>query len=303
MLVKEDDGVYYCPWWRNGDNIANFDDMSDTVLVNAMRDNGFVVALTYDSLDEITVNLLGETAETLVWSDTEKEFDKRIPVWQNAQANMVYRAFTWQDNTNIFAVIDDNSGELCVWTDGENHTFYFKVTPDNYNGATVEFERLADHPEMETQVTGLYDIEVFECSYDGWGDTVTIANETDDGLFIVKVDQDGYYRTNSATIPVWAGQLIVKKLSAGDEYEVVLLGDDRLLVVDELDDFPIFFVRYNGTYIPAKYDPNMELIKNWVLEYGIYETTAVENMGTYEFSVLGEQYSLTQNGIMPSPLG
>lgn len=201
MLVKEDDGVYYCPWWRNGDNIANFDDMSDTVLVNAMRDNGFVVALTYDSLDEITVNLQGETAETLVWSNTEKEFNKRIPVWQNAQANMVYRAFTWQDNTNIFAVIDDNSGELCVWTDDENHTFYFKVTPDNYNGATVEFERLADHPEMETQVTGLYDIEVFECSYDGWGDTVTIANETDDGLFIVKVDQDGYYRTGSAEIP------------------------------------------------------------------------------------------------------
>lgn len=201
MLVKEDDGVYYCPWWRNGDNIANFDDMSDTVLVNAMRDNGFVVALTYDSLEEITVNLQGEAAETLVWSDTEKEFNKRIPVWQNAQANMVYRPFTWQNETNIFAVIDDNSGELCVWTDGENNTFYFKVTPDNYNGATVEFERLADHPEMETQVTGLYDIDVFECNYDGWGDTVTIANETDDGLFIVKVDQDGYYRTGSAEIP------------------------------------------------------------------------------------------------------
>ena len=93
-------------------------------------------------------------------------------------------------------------------------------------------------------------------------------------------------------VPTPPSQLINKKTLSEDAPAVVVLGDNRLLVVNGISAGQTFFFLGGGPYNTGRYDPNAALIKDWIVEYGIYETNAVNNMGTYG-----------QGVITPVPLG
>lgn len=213
VLTKLDDGVRYAPAWVDGDNITNFDDASDSVLVNAMRDHGFIDALSYDDFSSITVNTLDGAPETISWSDDSNEFNVQIPLWANAAVTMSYKPLTLGDGSQIDCAVSDETGELIVWRDDNGDPRYCHVAHYD-SGDALEWDNISDHPEIEEQTDGLRFIDIFNSVSDDFGETDTIVDAAGSSYFVMTTDQDGYYRDGSAKIPA-APVPITAELSGG----------------------------------------------------------------------------------------
>lgn len=202
MVTPPDDGnVRYCPWWA--DTFSIFDDASDTELVNAMSDFGFVECLTMDrELHSFTVNL-DNIEETLQWNEAKKDFQLNVPMWQNAQANLQYRAFI-EGSSTIYAVIDMETGRLAAYTDDQNNDRFLRYVPNSGGSGIDEIwpELLSQHSDLATQAGGVKQIEFFVSDEGDNNETQTIANTVDGEIFVVNVNMDGQYRPGSAIIPL-----------------------------------------------------------------------------------------------------
>lgn len=194
MVTPPDDGnVRYCPWWA--DTFSIFDDASDTELVNAMSDFGFVECLTMDSEQHsFTVNL-DNIEETLVWNEAKQDFQLNVPMWQNAQANLQYRAFV-EGSSTIYAVIDMETGRLAAYTDDQDNDRILRYVPNSGGSGIDEIwsELLSQHSDLATQAGGVKQIEFFVSDEGDNNETQTIANTVDGEIFVVNVNMDGQYR-------------------------------------------------------------------------------------------------------------
>lgn len=201
VMVKHDaDGnVNYTPWWVDGNQIAVFDDAADQVLVDAMRDLGYVDCLSFTQVSDITVTIDGQS-EHLVFSSESKRFNMFVPGWQNAEPNLLYRSFNLSGGTIISAVIDAESGGLAIVRNDSNDYFLRVV----FNGSEVqalEMTLLSDYPGMSEATESTKLLGFFESSVPDQGDTDVLANTVDGDIFVIVLNQDGEYRDGSAEVP------------------------------------------------------------------------------------------------------
>lgn len=224
VMVKHvaDGNVNYTPWWVNGNQIAVFDDAADQVLVNAMRDHGYVDCLSFTQVSDITVTIDGQS-EHLVFSSESKKFNMFVPGWQNAQANLMYRSFTLTGGTEISAVIDADTGGLAIVRNGGND-YFLKVV---FNGTEVQALELAlvtDYPGISEATVATKLLDFFESSIPNQGDTDVLANTVDNAIFVIVLNQDGEYRDGSAVVPAAPPDKVVE-IFADQECTVTPTGD------------------------------------------------------------------------------
>lgn len=201
VMVKHDaDGnVNYTPWWVNGNQIAVFDDAADQVLVDAMRDHGYVDCLSFTQASDITVTLDGQS-EHLVFGSGSKKFDMFVPGWQNAEPNLLYRSFALSGGTVISAVIDaDSSGLAIIRNDGND--YFLRVVFNGSEVQALDMTLLSDYPGMSEATESTKLLGFFESSVPDQGDTHVLANTVDSEIFVVVLNQDGEYRDGSAEVP------------------------------------------------------------------------------------------------------
>lgn len=201
VMVKHvaDGDVNYTPWWVDGNQISVFDDAADQVLVDAMRDHGYVDCLSFTQASDITVTIDGQS-EHLVFSSESKKFNLFVPGWMNAQANMVYRSFTLTGGTEISAVVDAASGGLAIIRNDGND-YFLRVVFNGNEVQALEMTLLSDYPEMSEVTESTKLLSFFESSVPDQGDTDVLANTVDGDIFVVVLNQDGEYREGSARIP------------------------------------------------------------------------------------------------------
>lgn len=201
VMVKHvaDGDVNYTPWWVDGNQIALFDDAADQVLVDAMRDHGYVDCLSFTQVSDITVTIDGQS-ENLVFSSESKRFNMVVPGWQNAQANLMYRSFTLTGGTEISAVVDTASGDLAIIRNNGND-YFLKVVFDGSVVQALEMTLLSDYPEMSEATEATKLLGFFESSVPDQGDTDVLANTVDGDIFVIVLNQDGEYREGSARVP------------------------------------------------------------------------------------------------------
>lgn len=257
MVTPPDDGnVRYCPWWA--DTFSIFDDASDTELVNAMSDFGFVECLTIEDVHHsFTVNL-DNIEETLEWNEAKRDFQLNVPMWQNAQANLQYRVFV-EDSSTIYAVIDMETGRLATYTDDQNNDRFLRYVPDSGGSGIDEIwpELLSQHSDLATQAGGVKQIEFFVSDEGDNNETQTIANTVDGEVFVVNVNMDGQYRPGSAELPL---KVIVPYWRLVDEnngYTVV--DNDGKIIVDNQG----YGVRLKGSIGPLNGDLTAAAIQEW----------------------------------------
>lgn len=218
VQYEEEGDVYYCPWWVDGDTMSVFDNYADPILVQAMRDHGYVKAISLggsgEDFGDMYVTIDGET-EHLVWSVTDKEWSMEIPLWQNGQPNMVYRSFEVEGGNYIDAVIDKASGKLCVFDDGDDQ-WILAVEHNEQTGDSLLFGELADYPELESQVVGVQEISRYDSIFNEESNTYTIVNE-DNGIFVCVINSRGHYRDGSAQIQGIPYPVMVRE-KYGDKY-------------------------------------------------------------------------------------
>lgn len=201
VMVKHvaDGNVNYTPWWVDGNQIAVFDDAADQVLVDAMRDHGYVDCLSFTQVSDITVTIDGQS-EHLVFSSEAKKFNLFIPGWQNAEANLLYRSFTLTGGTEISAVIDAVSGGLAI-VRNDGNDYFLKVVFDGSEVQALELALVSDYPGMSEVTAATKLLDFFESSVPDQGDTDVLANTVDSDIFVIVLNQDGEYRDGSAEVP------------------------------------------------------------------------------------------------------
>lgn len=222
VMVKHvaEGNVNYTPWWVDGNQIAVFDDAADQVLVDAMRDHGFVDCLSFTQASDITVTIDGQS-ENLVFSSESKKFNVFVPGWQNAQANLMYRSFTLTGGTEISAVIDAASGGLTI-VRNDGNDYFLRVVFNGSEVQALELTLVSDYPGMSEATTTTKLLDFFESSVPDQGDTDVLANTVNGNIFVIVLNQDGEYRDGSADVPVaglvmsiWANQECTENITAG----------------------------------------------------------------------------------------
>lgn len=297
VLTKLDDGVRYAPAWVDGDNITNFDDASDSVLVNAMRDHGFIDALSYDDFSSITVNTLDGAPESISWSDDSNEFNVQIPLWANAAVTMSYKPLTLGDGSQIDCAVSDETGELIVWRDDNGDPRYCHVAHYD-SGDALEWDNISDHPEIEEQTDGLRFIDIFSSVSDDFGETDTIVDAAGSSYFVVNTDQDGYYRDGSARIPqAPRDPSVLYAVNFPDFGESTYLGDylGRAILLVKPSGLKLAVVIYlddSNQWDFAEFVSGVEGLPAVEVNAEVDEAS-----GTYRFVVNDVQYTLIEYGV------
>lgn len=229
VMVKHvaDGNVNYTPWWVDGNQIAVFDDAADQVLVDAMRDHGYVDCLSFTQASDITVTIDGQS-ENLVFDNSTKKFDKIIRVWQNGATNLAMRYFYLAGNTIIAAAVDTESGGLAtINTNGSTDFIQVEISQDG--SQQLNFLPLSDYPGLSEIAPTQKLLEFFEVSIPDIGDTDVLANTVGNNVFVIVVDQDGNYRNGSAELNNKM-PLFRHVLDYGSNWNVASFYDDKYVV-------------------------------------------------------------------------
>lgn len=228
MVMHVADGnVNYTPWWVDGSQVAVFDDAADQVLVNAMRDHGYVDCLSFTQVSNITVTIDGQS-ENLVFDNATKKFNKIILVWHNAAASLAMRYFYLEGNTIMAAAVDAESGALAT-INNNGSTDFVQVEINQDGSQQLNFIPLSDYPGMSEVAPTQKLLDFFEVSIPDIGDTDVLANTVGNNVFVIVLDQDGNYRDGSAELSNKM-PLFRHELDYGDHWNVASFYDDKYVV-------------------------------------------------------------------------
>lgn len=244
MVMHVADGnVNYTPWWVDGNQIAVFDDAADQVLVDAMRDHGYVDCLSFTQVSDITVTIDGQS-EHLIFGSETKKFNMFVPGWQNAEANLLYRSFTLTGGTEISAVIDADSGSLAI-VRNDGNDYFLRVVFNGSEVQALELTLVSDYPGMSEATTATKLLDFFESSVPDLGDTDVLANTVDGDIFVIVLNQDGEYRDGSAEVPAEPTPNLF--------YRVCPVNDIATpVIVDE--DGEVCYVNHDGNFSVLRYN-------------------------------------------------
>lgn len=292
VMVKHvaDGDVNYTPWWVDGNQIAVFDDAADQVLVDAMRDHGYVDCLSFTQVSDITVTIDGQS-EHLVFSSESKKFNMFVPGWLNAEANLLYCSFALSGGTVISAVMDAASGGLAI-VRNDGNDYFLKVVFSGSEVQALELALVSDYPGISEVTVSTKLLGFFESSVPDQGDTDVLANTVDGDIFVVVLNQDGEYREGSARVPAAPLEEGLYIMATGGN--CYLVNEERKIVYVNIQDSSYSTAQYfksNGLN-DTMYLNSSPASQSIVEEFGVLENVEAFEEGSNIFiSYKGKGYS------------